>query len=174
MDQQKFGAFLRQLRKEKGLTQEQLAEQLGVTNRSVSRWETGANLPDFDLVLTLADTFGVTIEELLDGERRTNMPITDPKQAEILLKTADYSNQEKIRLSKRMTVLFSLSSIAFIVYMVIEQLGLSSTGIYEDIASASLGFALGMQLVGVLYSSGTLHKACTFKERVLFRRGKPE
>ena len=47
MDQKKTGAFLRELRKEKQLTQEQLAEKLGVTNRSVSRWETGVNMRDF-------------------------------------------------------------------------------------------------------------------------------
>lgn len=55
MDQIKIGAFLRELRKEKGLTQEQLAEEFNVSRRSVSRWETGSNLPDLDLLLELAD-----------------------------------------------------------------------------------------------------------------------
>lgn len=49
MDQKKIGAFLRELRSEKHMTQEQLAEILGVTNRSISRWENGVNMPDFDL-----------------------------------------------------------------------------------------------------------------------------
>lgn len=49
MDQKKIGAFLRELRSEKHMTQEQLAEILGVTNRSISRWENGVNMPDFAL-----------------------------------------------------------------------------------------------------------------------------
>ena len=49
MDQKKTGSFLRELRKEKQLTQEQLAERFGVTNRSVSRWETGSNMPDLSI-----------------------------------------------------------------------------------------------------------------------------
>ena len=50
MDQQKIGGFLKELRKERGVTQEQLAQILGVSNRSVSRWENGNNLPDLDLL----------------------------------------------------------------------------------------------------------------------------
>lgn len=53
MDQQKIGQFLRECRKEKGITQEQLAEMLGVTNRSVSRWENGSNLPDLDILIEM-------------------------------------------------------------------------------------------------------------------------
>ena len=53
MDQQKIGQFLRECRKEKGITQEQLAEMLGVTNRSVSQWENGSNLPDLDILIEM-------------------------------------------------------------------------------------------------------------------------
>ena len=68
MDQQKIGQFLRECRKEKGITQEQLAEMLGVTNRSVSRWENGSNLPDLDILIEMADYYDVELRELLDGE----------------------------------------------------------------------------------------------------------
>ena len=51
MDVVKFGSFLKELRKEQGLTQEELAEKLGVTNRTVSRWETGTNIPDIDILI---------------------------------------------------------------------------------------------------------------------------
>ena len=70
MDQVKIGQFLRELRRAQKLTQEQLAEELGVSNRSVSRWETGVNLPDFDILLRLAARYGVGVEELLDGQRK--------------------------------------------------------------------------------------------------------
>ena len=70
MDQQKIGSFLKELRKEKHMTQEQLAEALGVSGRTVSRWETGRSLPDLDLLMLLADYHGVELRELLDGERK--------------------------------------------------------------------------------------------------------
>ena len=61
MDQQKIGQFLRECRKEKGITQEQLAEMLGVTNRSVSRWENGSNFPDLDILIEMADYYDVEL-----------------------------------------------------------------------------------------------------------------
>ena len=71
MDQQKIGGFLKELRKERGVTQEQLAQILGVSNRSVSRWENGNNLPDLDLLIQISEYFETDLEELLTGERRT-------------------------------------------------------------------------------------------------------
>ena len=61
MDQVKIGKFLKELRKEKGLTQEQLAEKLNVSNRSISRYETGNNMPDISLLIEIEDIFEVSI-----------------------------------------------------------------------------------------------------------------
>ena len=72
MDLQKIGTFLKELRKEKGLTQEQLAETLNVSRRTVSRWETGSNLPDLDLLAEMSDLYQVDLRELLDGERKND------------------------------------------------------------------------------------------------------
>ena len=69
MDQQKTGAFIAQLRKEKGLTQLALAEMLNVTDKAVSKWERGQSYPDITIVSALADALGVTERELLQGER---------------------------------------------------------------------------------------------------------
>lgn len=55
MDLAKTGKFLQELRKEHGLTQEQLAEQMGVARRTVSRWETGSNMPDMDILIDLSE-----------------------------------------------------------------------------------------------------------------------
>ena len=71
MDQVKIGKFLQELRKEKGLTQEQLGEKLGVARRTVSRWETGNNMPDLDLLIELSDLYDVGLREMLDGERKS-------------------------------------------------------------------------------------------------------
>ncbi|MGN0390910.1 MAG: helix-turn-helix domain-containing protein [Wujia sp.] len=69
MDLIQIGKFIAQLRKEKGLTQEQFGEKVGVTNKTVSRWETGTYLPPADVLLIMSDLFGVSINELLSGKR---------------------------------------------------------------------------------------------------------
>ena len=69
MDQKKVGSFLRELRKEKQLTQEQLAERFGVTNRSVSRWETGSNMPDLSILVELAVFYDFDIGVTFEGGR---------------------------------------------------------------------------------------------------------
>ena len=88
MDMKKMGMFLKFLRKERNLTQEQMAQELGVSGRTVSRWETGRNLPDMDLLIELADFYGVDIRELLDGERKER-PADEPP-ADTLRKFSDY------------------------------------------------------------------------------------
>ena len=72
MDQKKIGVFLKELRKEKGLTQERLAEQFHVSSRTVSRWENGKGLPDVAIVEELAKALGTSITELLTGELKEN------------------------------------------------------------------------------------------------------
>ena len=100
MDQQKIGRFIKELRKEKGLTQEKTAEQFQVSRRTVSRWETGSNLPDLDVLIEMADYFEVDLRELMDGERTENR--MNKELEETVLKVADYSNEEKNRLMKNL------------------------------------------------------------------------
>lgn len=69
MDMQRIGSFLAQLRKERGLTQEQLAQELGTSNKTISRWETGTYLPPVEMLQLLSDKYELTINELLQGER---------------------------------------------------------------------------------------------------------
>ena len=69
MDQAKIGKFIGELRKEKKLKQAELAEKLGVTSKTVSRWETGKYMPDLSLFTDISQILGVTINELLQGER---------------------------------------------------------------------------------------------------------
>lgn len=69
MEQEMIGKFISACRKEKGLTQMQLAEKLNITNRAVSKWETGKSMPDVSLMLDLCNILGITVNELLSGER---------------------------------------------------------------------------------------------------------
>lgn len=96
MDSKKTGLFLRELRKEKGFTQEQLAEQFHVSNRTVSRWETGSNMPDLSVLVELAEFYGVDIKELIDGERKSERMKEEVK--EVAHTMADYAIEQKSRL----------------------------------------------------------------------------
>lgn len=167
MDQKKTGAFLKELRKGRGLTQEQLAEIFGVSGRTVSRWETGSNMPDLDLVIEIANYFQVTMEEFLDGERKVER--MDQKKEETLLKVAEYENQERMRVSKRLCGLFTIAIGAFAVYAVLDMMGLASTGIYEIIASVALGFVFGILLLGVLFTSRYAMKIQAAKQRLFYK-----
>lgn len=69
MNQEDIGKFISSCRKDKGLTQTQLAEMLNITNRAVSKWETGKSCPDVSIMLELCDILGITVNELLSGER---------------------------------------------------------------------------------------------------------
>lgn len=87
MNPKEIGAFLKQLRNEKGVTQEQLGEILGVSGRSISRWETGTNLPDLSILVQISEYYNVEIKEILNGEKKSvNM---DNELKETLLKVAD-------------------------------------------------------------------------------------
>ncbi len=167
MDQKKIGSFLKELRKEKGMTQEQLAEVLRVTNRSISRWENGVNMPDFDLVITIANYFDIGIEELLDGERKMDM--MDQKKEETLLKVADYNSSEKMTFSKRLSYLFLTAILSFIIFMVMDICGLEGSEIYDFISGCMLGIVFGMLIVGFLYTRGYMEKVRAFKLRLLHR-----
>lgn len=87
MDQRKIGNFLRDLRKSKGLTQEQLAEEFNVSSRTVSRWETGNNMPDLGILIEIADFYDVDIREIIDGERKSENMDNETKNT--LMKVAE-------------------------------------------------------------------------------------
>lgn len=166
MDQKKIGNFLKQLRKEKAVTQEQLAEKFSVSGRTVSRWETGSNMPDLDILIQIADYYDVEIREIFDGERKGEK--MNKEMEETVLQVADYSNNEKQRLTRRMCILFVLGLAAFSVYLIMVYLGVDNNqGIQENIASSALGFAFGVMIVGVLYTSGCLAKFKAIKIRLL-------
>ena len=116
MDQIKIGAFLKTLRKEKNLTQEQAAEQLGVSNRTVSRWETGTNMPDISLLLEIAELYGVSIPELIDGERKSEKMNEEAK--EVASRMSDYAETEKTTILKNVRSESLLGVCALAVVMV--------------------------------------------------------
>lgn len=109
MDTIKIGEFLTTLRKEKGLTQAQLGEKMGVTNKTISRWENGNYLPSVDMLKLLSDEFNVTINEIINGERINNNDyekVSDKNISEILTEgsfttKSAFTVNEKIKFWKK-------------------------------------------------------------------------
>ncbi len=164
MDIVKIGGFLQELRKEKKLTQEQLAEHMGVSRRSVSRWETGSNMPDLDILIELSDFYALDLREILNGEREGERMNEEVK--ETVLQIADYSNEEKARLLRRMNRLFIFGLIGFMAFLLIRCFDLESTAPYDAVSAFGLGIAFGMIVVGVIFTSRHAAKIREFKQRI--------
>lgn len=93
MNQQKIGEFLKRLRKERGMTQEELAEHFSISSRTVSRWETGSNVPDVEMLIELADFYDLDIREIIDGERKSEK--MDRETKDTLKKVAAYAEEKE-------------------------------------------------------------------------------
>ncbi len=165
MNQIKIGGFLKELRKEKGLTQEQLAEQFNVSRRSVSRWETGSNLPDVDILIEMADYYEVDLRELIDGERKSEKMNEELK--ETVLKVAEYSNEEKKRSTRIVLIFFVLGIIALILNIAIKFMELQENFFVGFLEGSTISLAIGAMVLGILYATGTLCKVFAFKRRLL-------
>ena len=93
MNQENIGKFIAKNRKKKKLTQSELAERLGVTDRSVSNWENGKNMPDLSLFKPLCDNLDITINELMSGEKLNNKEYNE-KLEENIINTIDYIDKK--------------------------------------------------------------------------------
>ena len=163
MDQKSIGEFLKYLRHEKGLTQEEFAEILGVSNRSVSRYENGRNLPDFAILLQMAHFFDVSIDELLNGKRLDEETMTNEKAT--IEKIYDYQSQEKLSLAKRMRNLSLLNFIGLTIYLIIDFQQLTTIPFYAYLSDFMLGVAFGECLVSLLYTSRFMTKLKLLKRQ---------
>ena len=103
MDLTQTGKFIAELSKEKGLTQEQFGEKVGVTNKTVSRWETGTCLPPAAVLLNMSQLFGVSINELLSGKRLTEDEYKQAAENNLqqTLKASSFSLKDKIEFYKK-------------------------------------------------------------------------
>ena len=114
VDLRRMGAFLRQLRCEQGVTQEALAERLGVSARTVSRWENGTTMPDLVMVVELAKAFGVSIPELVGGGRKE--PAMDAATEETA-RTMATDGEHEVRARRKRTVAAMLAAFGALVVM---------------------------------------------------------
>ena len=97
MNQEKIGKFIANLRKEKNMTQQDLAKKLGVTDRAISKWENGRGLPDYSLLQDLCDTLSISINELFSGEKLSKEDYkTKAEENMSKLINDNYSEKKKI------------------------------------------------------------------------------
>lgn len=103
MDTVKIGRFLAELRHEHNETQEQLGEILGVSNKTISRWENGNYLPPIEMLLLISEHYSVDINEILSGERLSEMMYKEKAEENIktVLKESSFSVKEKVSFFKR-------------------------------------------------------------------------
>ena len=103
MNQEKIGKFIAENRKLKKMTQSELAEKLGVTDRSISNWETGKNMPDLSLFKPLCDILEITINELMSGEKINNKEYTE-KLEENFINTINYIDKRNNMITTRKSI----------------------------------------------------------------------
>ena len=99
MNQTTIGNYIAQKRRAQNLTQEQLAEKLGVSNKTISKWENGKCMPDYSIIQTLCDALGVTLPELMDGEDAADSSVRvydDAQILDLLRRTQELERQKGI------------------------------------------------------------------------------
>ncbi len=166
MDQQKIGSFLKELRKEKSLTQEQLAEKLYVSGRTVSRWETGSNMPDISLLIELAEMYKVSIPEIISGERKSEEMKEEVKETAKSL--SDYADAINEKIRKRAVWLSVFALIGLLIFAVIDMLELNTPeSIWEAIACMGLGWCCGILILMPFALSGRIGR---LKAKIKMRR----
>lgn len=152
MEQNKIGAFLKRLRQEKQITQEQLAQQMHVSRRTVSRWETGNNLPDLSVLVELADYYEVDLREIFNGERREKGMDTELKDT--MRQAAAYTEGVREKIVRRMHRLFLVGCGAFLLYLAALFLAPEeTTPMFDFLEGMSLGISFGMVVVGTIMTS---------------------
>lgn len=121
MDQKKIGEFIAELRKEKNLTQEQLAEKLNITKNAVSKWERGISLMDLSLLKPLSKILGISVTELLNGEKIDKNNINN-KSEEIITNTINYQTKENRKKENKYIFIICFLSLFVIILLNIDNI----------------------------------------------------
>ena len=150
MNQKEIGKYIAQKRKEKNLTQSQLAERLGVASKTVSKWETGVSMPDYSIIECLCRELETTPSQLIAGADEEAKTITsDDKRILFLLKRLqDLNNQNKL--------MFSLLLIVLAIALLGISLSLGGSAIKEFISGVLTGFSIVLSGAGIFSAAKTL------------------
>lgn len=144
MDQLTTGRFISRKRKSKNLTQEQLAEILGVSNKTISKWETGKCMPDYAIVKNLCETLEITVAELMDGENADKKSVRtyDSDQIMDLLRRTQ-------ELEKQKNILYGIILVVMGIALMAVSHTLGGSDIKDFFSGILFGVSIGEMLVGV-------------------------
>lgn len=132
MNQQKIGKFISERRKLKDLTQMELAEKLGVSNRTISKWENGNSLPDYSIIHNLCEVLDISINELLSGEELTKENY-QKKLEENIVSTIDYNNKKRNKKIRKFIIFIVVIILIYILYKAfIAYVYYADHTVYED------------------------------------------
>lgn len=123
MDNQKFGRFIRDLRKKANMTQKELGEKLNVTDKAVSKWERGLGFPDITIINLLAETFGITASEVLNAEIGKKDTIDVEKAVQEAVEKVTKEKEKKENRKRKLIKVVKIVSIIIFVLMLLLQLG---------------------------------------------------
>ena len=147
------------------MTQAELGEKLGVTNKTVSRWETGSNMPDIDILLEISDLCDVELREIFDGERKCDA--MNKELEETVMKAAEYSNTEKTKTARVVLIYLIVGLIGLVANAVLDVLQVTGGFWAGFLKGGTLGLALCAILCAILYVTGYLTKLGCAKKRIL-------
>lgn len=153
MDTVKIGAFLKELRKEKNLTQEQLAGVFNVSARTVSRWETGSNMPDISILVEIADYYQLDVREILNGERNAALPGAGSSS---LKDVAEYADKEKEKLVVKARIYAIAGICGMFIYGIVKAFGPADSIICRLIASIAIILVYAALASSLIYTSSRL------------------
>lgn len=144
MNQLTTGKFIAVKRKERNMTQEQLAEKLGVSNKTVSKWETGKCMPDYSVVKNLCEELEISVAELLDGEKaeEKSVRLYDEEQIiDLLRRTHELEKQKSLLYGILLIIMgIALLSLSYII---------DGSAIKDFFSGLLLGLSIGEMLIGV-------------------------
>ncbi len=167
----KVGNFICELRKEKGLSQAALGERLHVTNKAVSRWETGRGLPDSALLLPLSEILGVTVDEILRGELRTTPVVLKQERA---IPIADIERVNRVlafRAAKKLLIRDSIIVLPILLFTVVWLTMTHGFGILSGTdywTNMMFGLVLPLFLIGsnqIVYAAFLIRDTVKMKEK---------
>ncbi len=118
MDKERTGQLITELRKEKGLTQKQLAEALNVTDKAVSKWERGLSFPDISMLEPISEVLGISIMEILAGERKDESEPISREEAQELVSASVELSDEEIRHKKERSRLIIIILIVVLLLLI--------------------------------------------------------
>ena len=175
MNQEKIGKFILNCRKEKGITQEQLAEKLGVTSKSISRWENGKTMPDISMLNILANELSCTVQELLNGRKMTKEELLDLR--ETINNLIEYESNQQMKKDKKFNKYNMIGVITLVLAVFNNEFGylnyVFTPHIVEFVQGVLYGISICANMIS-LYNRSHNISVCERKKELIRKLNKHE